>query len=176
MIRLLLLVVVTILITGCASSLTVCDEALRTRQAAKSAPLEQKEALEAKAAGLENACAREREQSVQQQKDWNEQNRRRWFAEARGRTGMMLPSLDFESAQSTKNGVFYIKNGSLQMYFKVFSGMFGHFWAFFWLTQYNTINLFLSFSISLKECGKGLRWISNFFYTSTGTMQFLKLY
>ncbi len=77
MIRLLILIAVTITIAGCASTLTVCDEARRTRQAVNSAPLEQKEALEAKAAGLENACAREREQSVQQQKDWNEQNRRR---------------------------------------------------------------------------------------------------
>jgi hypothetical protein len=77
MIRFLILVVVSTIITGCASSLTVCDEARRARQAVSSAPLEQKDALEAKASGLESACAREREQSVQQQKDWNEQNRRR---------------------------------------------------------------------------------------------------
>jgi hypothetical protein len=77
MIRLLVVVVVTILITGCASSIPVCDEALRARQAVNSAPLEQKELLEARAAGLESACAREREQSFQQQKDMNEQNRRR---------------------------------------------------------------------------------------------------
>lgn len=73
--RLMLLVVLPI-VTGCAS-ITICDEALRARQAANSATLEQKEALEARAAGLENACAREREQSIQQQKDWNENNRRR---------------------------------------------------------------------------------------------------
>ncbi|NLD91570.1 MAG: hypothetical protein GX639_02760 [Fibrobacter sp.] len=77
MIRFLLLVVITTLITGCAYTLTVCDEARKARQTANSAPLEQKEALEAKASGLEHACAREREQSVQQQKNWNEQNRRR---------------------------------------------------------------------------------------------------
>jgi hypothetical protein len=77
MLRLLILVIATTIITGCAASLTVCDEARRARQAVSSAPLEQKDALEAKAAGLENACASEREQSVQQQKDWNELNRRR---------------------------------------------------------------------------------------------------
>jgi hypothetical protein len=75
MIRLLILVIATTIITGCAASLTVCDEARRARLAVNSASIEQKDALEAKAAGLENACANQMEQSVQQQKDWNEQNR-----------------------------------------------------------------------------------------------------
>ncbi len=77
MIRVLIFGIAATIITGCAASLTVCDEARRARQAVSSAPLEQKDALEAKSAGLESACAREREQSVQQQKDWNELNRRR---------------------------------------------------------------------------------------------------
>jgi hypothetical protein len=77
MIRLLIIVVATIVLAGCVSGLTTCDRALQARKEANRAPIEQKAELDAKAAGLENACAREREQSVQQQKDWNEQNRRR---------------------------------------------------------------------------------------------------
>jgi PBP1b-binding outer membrane lipoprotein LpoB len=77
MTRLLLIAVLALIFTGCASSLTVCDQALKARKEANRAPLEQKATLDAKAAGLEDACARERAQSVQQQKDWNEQNRRR---------------------------------------------------------------------------------------------------
>ena len=59
--KLLLYTVLISLLLGCASNPQVCIEAINLREQAKNAPLEEKAILEAKARGLEDACARERE-------------------------------------------------------------------------------------------------------------------
>ncbi len=59
--RLLFLITVSALFFGCAHNPPGCGEALKLREQAKNAPLEQRAVLEAQAQGLEDACARERE-------------------------------------------------------------------------------------------------------------------
>ena len=57
------------LLLGCASNPQVCVEALKLREQAENAPPEEKAILEAKALGLEDACAREREKLWQKNRE-----------------------------------------------------------------------------------------------------------
>lgn len=67
----IMIVTLAALCLGCAASIPICDEALKTRKEANSASGEQKAVLESKAAGLEDACARERERSYEQFRNMN---------------------------------------------------------------------------------------------------------
>jgi len=60
---------------GCAANPPVCNDAQRLRQQAKQCVGEQRAALEAQAAGLEDACARARANLWEQQRI-NEQRQR----------------------------------------------------------------------------------------------------
>lgn len=61
---------------GCASTIPVCDEALKVRQQANHATGEERAMLESKAAGLESACANERERSYEQFRRMNSNGRK----------------------------------------------------------------------------------------------------
>lgn len=54
---------------GCASIPQVCIEAIELREQAKNAPPKERAILEAKARGLEDACAREREKLWQKERE-----------------------------------------------------------------------------------------------------------
>ncbi len=62
---------------NCSSSLTICDQALKTRLDSRKATGEQKDILESKAAGLEQACEQERARQFEQMKKNNERVNRR---------------------------------------------------------------------------------------------------
>lgn len=67
--RTILCIVIAYALFGCASNPQVCVEALKLREQAKNAPPEEKAILEAKALGLEDACAREREKLWQKDRE-----------------------------------------------------------------------------------------------------------
>lgn len=67
--KLLLYTVLISLLLGCTSTPRVCIEAIELRELAKNAPPEEKAILEAKARGLEDACAREREKLWQKERE-----------------------------------------------------------------------------------------------------------
>lgn len=67
--KLLLYTVPISLLLGCASTPQVCIEAIELREQAMNAPPKEKAILEAKARGLEDACAREREKLWQEERE-----------------------------------------------------------------------------------------------------------
>ena len=67
--KLLLCIAIICFLFGCASNPQVCVEALKLREQAENAPPEEKAILEAKALGLEDACAREREKLWQKNRE-----------------------------------------------------------------------------------------------------------
>lgn len=62
---------------NCSSSLTICDQALKARLDSRKATGEQRDILESKAAGLEQACEQERARQFEQMKKDNERINRK---------------------------------------------------------------------------------------------------
>lgn len=62
---------------NCSSSLTICDQALKARLDSRKVTGEQKDILESKAAGLEQACEQERARQFEQMKKNNERVNRK---------------------------------------------------------------------------------------------------
>lgn len=74
-VRILFNLLLICLLLGCSSNPQVCGEALKLREQAKNAPPEERAILEAKALGLEEACAREREKLWQKNREQNQREK-----------------------------------------------------------------------------------------------------